>query len=80
MIREDFPNLKFTHRPQYSPWANSGMAMKNSGTQVGWKRFSSRKYLRQTLVHEELHHRWYSRGIPAGSHHPRDGSGSSSKF
>ncbi|MGW3426746.1 DUF6531 domain-containing protein [Streptomyces melanosporofaciens] len=80
MIREDFQHLRFTHRPRYSPWASTGIAKSNVGTQVGWKSFVSRDELRNTLVHEELHHRWYGRGIPGGTHHPRDGSGMSAQF
>ncbi|MEU8877783.1 DUF6531 domain-containing protein [Streptomyces javensis] len=80
MIREDFQHLRFTHRPRYSPWASTGIAKNNVGTQVGWKSFVSRYELRNTLVHEELHHRWYRRGIPGGTHHPRDGSGMSTQF
>ncbi|MGW1552696.1 hypothetical protein [Streptomyces sp. NPDC002346] len=79
MIQEDFPDLRFTHQPQYSPWVSTGLAKPNRGTQVGWKRFGSRDDLRTTLVHEELHHRWFARGVP-GEHHPRDGSGNSARF
>ncbi|MFJ1551776.1 RHS repeat-associated core domain-containing protein [Streptomyces sp. NPDC088246] len=80
IIKEDFPNLRFTYPPQYSPWVSTGIAKPNVGTQVGWKRFSSRADLRNTLVHEELHHRWFARGISAGRHHPRDRSGLYEKF
>ncbi|MGW1278899.1 RHS repeat-associated core domain-containing protein [Streptomyces tsukubensis] len=80
IIREDFTSLRFTNTPQYSPWVNTGIANVNGGIHVGKKRFSSRNDLRLTLVHEELHQRWYARGIPAGTHHPRDGSGLSKRF
>jgi RHS repeat-associated protein len=80
MMREDFPDLNFTHRPEYSPWVNTGIAKTDVGTQIGYKPFESRLELRRTLVHEELHHRWYARGIDAGTHHPRDGSGTSNLF
>ncbi|MEH0544157.1 hypothetical protein QA802_13995 [Streptomyces sp. B21-105] len=75
---EDFPDLNFTHRPVYSYGVNSGMAMPNVGTQIGFKRFASRALLRTTMVHEELHHRWFARGLT--NHHPRDGSGTSERF
>ncbi|WP_424643010.1 hypothetical protein [Embleya sp. AB8] len=78
-IREDFPDLKFTHTAQYSPWVNTGIAKPNHGTQIGFKSFESRLELRKTLVHEELHHRWFGQGNFT-SHHPRDGSGTSDKF
>ncbi|WP_431313350.1 DNRLRE domain-containing protein [Streptomyces antnestii] len=79
IIGEDFPDMQFTHHPQYSPWVSTGIAKKGLGTQVGWKPFVSRNELRNTLVHEELHHRWFARGVP-GAHHPRDGSGNSDRF
>ncbi|MEU0381008.1 RHS repeat-associated core domain-containing protein [Streptomyces cyaneofuscatus] len=79
-IKEDFPNLRFTHIPQYSPWSRTGIAKNGAGTQIGTERFSSRKLLRNTMVHEELHHRWFARGINGGGHHPRDGSGLSARF
>ncbi|MEU2246474.1 hypothetical protein [Streptomyces sp. NPDC019224] len=47
---------------------------------MGAESFVSRAELRDGLTHEELHHRWYGRGIPPGTHHPRDGSGSSQRF
>lgn len=78
-IKKDFPDLKFTHTARYSPWVNTGMAKPNSGTQIGFKPFESRLELRRTLVHEELHHRWFGQGNHA-DHHPRDGSGTSAKF
>lgn len=78
IISEDFPDLKLTHRPVYSYGVNSGMAKPNGGTQIGFKRFASRSLLRTTVVHEELHHRWFARGLT--NHHPRDGSGTSDQF
>ncbi|MEV8554723.1 RHS repeat-associated core domain-containing protein [Streptomyces glaucescens] len=80
IIAEDFPDLRFTHQPVYSPWVSTGIAKPNAGTHIGAESFVSRAELRDSLVHEELHHRWFSRGIPAGTHHPRDGSGLSSRF
>ena len=80
MIKEDFQDLNLTHTPQYSPFVGYGVAKKGVGTQIGPKSFESRAQLRNTIVHEELHHRWFSRGIKGGEHHPRDGSGLSDKF
>ncbi|MEV0280367.1 hypothetical protein AB0I22_28790 [Streptomyces sp. NPDC050610] len=78
IIMEDFPDLNLTHHPVYSYGVNSGMAMPNVGTQIGFKRFASRALLRTTVVHEELHHRWFARGLT--NRHPRDGSGTSGRF
>lgn len=74
----DFENFKFTHQPVYSPTVYSGMARRNTGIQIGRIPFSSRLELRRTIVHEELHHRWFARGRI--NHHPRDGSGTSKLF
>jgi hypothetical protein len=80
IISEDFPDLQFAHQPVYSPWVSTGIASPGGGTQIGAESFVSRAELRDSLVHEELHHRWFGRGIPAGTHHPRDGSGLSPNF
>ena len=69
IIREDFPGLRFTHRPQYSPFATTAVAQEDAGTHIGKKSFSTRQELRNSLVHEELHHRWWKRG--KHGHHPR---------
>jgi RHS repeat-associated protein len=79
IINEDFRNLRFTYTPAYSPWVSSGIARHGQGTHIGAEPFVNRAELRNTLVHEELHHRWWSRGIYE-SHHPRDGSGLSERF
>jgi hypothetical protein len=69
IITEDFPNLKLTYIPQYSPYVSYGMAKRGIGTHIGTKSFASRSQLRDTVIHEELHHRWWKRGII--NHHPR---------
>lgn len=79
MIRRDFPDLNLTYRPQFSPWVRTGIAKPYTGTHVGWTRFSSTNDLRNSIVHEELHHRWFARGV-LGDHHPRDFSGTSDEF
>jgi hypothetical protein len=33
------------------------------GTQIGSKAFGSQRLLIETLLHEELHHRWWRRGV-----------------
>lgn len=71
LIREDLGGVRFTHTPEYSPFIGHGVAMEGTGTQIGKQVFSSRAELRNTIIHEELHHRWWSRGVydhhPAGS-------------
>jgi hypothetical protein len=71
VLEQDFPNLNFTHKPQYSPHIRTGVAEQGAGTQIGKNAFSSRNTLRDVIIHEELHHRWWQRGIfdhhPAGS-------------
>ena len=72
IIKEDFPDLKLTYEPEYSPFIRTGVAQRNSGTQIGKNMFSSRADLRDTIIHEELHHRWWQRGII--DHHPLNSS------
>lgn len=47
----------------------TGVAQKDTGIQIGKNMFSSREDLRDTIIHEELHHRWWKKGI--FNHHPR---------
>lgn len=70
VISEDLPNLRLTHVPEYSPFAKFGVAKQGVGTQIGRKSFSSRNALRDSIVHEEVHHRWWSRGIKSPHHSP----------
>jgi hypothetical protein len=63
IILEDLPHLKLTYFPEYNPFIRTGVAQKNTGTQIGKNRFSSRKDLLDTIIHEELHHRWWKKGI-----------------
>lgn len=72
IIKSELSGIKFTHKPQYSPFVNTGVAMKDVGTHIGKSRFSSRNDLINTIVHEELHHRWWSRGISGHPHHSPD--------
>ncbi|OLT29594.1 hypothetical protein BJF83_10585 [Nocardiopsis sp. CNR-923] len=72
IISEDFQDLRFTHKPVYSPWVSSGIAQKGGGTHVGAESFVSRAELRDSLVHEELHHRWFSREINSRHHRETD--------
>lgn len=62
VIAEDFPDLQLTHTPKYNPFIRTGVAKPSTGTQFGKASFGSRAVLRDVLVHEELHHRWWSKG------------------
>ncbi len=64
------PGMRLTYTPRYSPYARTGLAMPGEGTQIGKNVFTSRYELLDTIVHEELHHRWFARGVPSGEHHP----------
>lgn len=77
VINEDLKSLRLTHQPQYSPFMRSGIAARDLGTQIGKNRFFSRSSLRDVIVHEELHHRWWAKGI--FDHHP-EGSEMEAKF
>ena len=68
ILKEDFSDLNLTHNPEYSPFIRTGVAKKDAGTQIGKNMFSSRNELRDTIIHEELHHRWWKRGLR--NHHP----------
>jgi hypothetical protein len=77
VINEDLPNLRLTFTPEYNPFIRTGIAQEGMGTQIGRNVFDSRQSLRNTIVHEELHHRWWARG--KYNHHPR-GSESEARF
>lgn len=68
ILKEDFPDLNLSYKPEYSPFIRTGIAQQNTGTQIGKNMFVSRNELRDTIIHEELHHRWWKRGII--NHHP----------
>lgn len=72
IINSELSGINFIQKPQYSPFVNTGVAMKDVGTHIGKSRFSSRIDLINTIVHEELHHRWWRRGIPGYLHHSPD--------
>jgi hypothetical protein len=77
IIKEDFSNLRLTYKPQYNPFMRTVITKPGKETQLGKNSFSSRSELRDTIIHDELHHRWWKRGI--ADHHPI-GSGEKSKF
>ncbi|OQS08110.1 hypothetical protein B0T37_21905 [Chromobacterium violaceum] len=75
IINEDFPDLSFTYRPSFSPYAETGVTgyapFYNPGVQIGYKSLYSRSALRDTIIHEELHNRWrYFNGILENHHYP----------
>ncbi|EPN7487552.1 RHS repeat-associated core domain-containing protein, partial [Escherichia coli] len=69
ILKEDFAYLKLTYIPQYNPFMRTGIAKLWEGTQFGKNSFSSRAALRDVIIHEELHHRWWKRGL--NDHHPK---------
>jgi hypothetical protein len=71
VIKADLFNLNLTFKPEYSPFAAQGVAKQGVGTQIGKKVFGSRDKLIDTIVYEELHHRWWKRGVE-GFHHSPD--------
>ena len=68
ILKEDFPDLNLSYKPEYNPFIRTGVAQQNTGTQIGKNMFISRDELRDTIIHEELHHRWWKQGIY--DHHP----------
>ena len=64
-MARDLPGVRFSYTPEYSPFIKKGfgVAQEGAGTQIGAKAFNSQRQLIDTLVHEELHHRWWQRGI-----------------
>jgi len=50
---------------------NADVAKRGEGAQIGRNAFQSRQHLRDTIVHEELHHRWWKKGRN-GFHHDLD--------
>jgi RHS repeat-associated protein len=64
-IARDLPGINFTFRARYSPFLEGafGIAKPFTGTQVSRTAFSSQYQLIDTLIHEEVHHRWFQRGI-----------------
>ena len=79
VLAEDLSSLRLTHRPQYSPYVPYAMAKDGVGTHIGPNSFISRAQLRNSIVHEELHHRWWARKTKIYDHHPL-GSAKEAKF
>ena len=68
----ELSGVQFTYKPEYNPFlAPLGVAKEGAGSQIGPRAFQSaspRTAVAGTLVHAELHHRLWARGIP-GDHH-----------
>jgi hypothetical protein len=64
-IARDLPSLKLTFTPEYNPFLKGalGIAKEGEGVQLGRSAFNSDRQLVETIVHEELHHRWWARGL-----------------
>ncbi|MFI9271692.1 LamG-like jellyroll fold domain-containing protein [Kitasatospora sp. NPDC052896] len=74
--RTDFPNIRFRVDAEYSPTVNTGLSKPGHKVQIGRKSFVSRYELRNTVIHEELHHRWFERPNQfTRPHHPRPNNG-----
>lgn len=70
VISNELQGLRLTYRPRYNPGlVYTGISRRGAGSQLGRDAFRSRFELTKTTVHEELHHRWWARGIMA-DHHP----------
>ncbi len=50
IIKEDFPNLNLTYKPEYNPFIRTGIAQEGAGTQIGKTNFSSRDSLRDVII------------------------------
>jgi hypothetical protein len=68
VISRNFEGVRFTYVAEYNPILQPfGIAQENTGSQIGPRGFQSMKALYDTIIHEELHHRWWARGI--SDHH-----------
>lgn len=75
VVAGDLGGVKFTAEPQYDPAlttygeAVQGNRFVPAQTRVGQRATQSVGHMRETLLHEELHHRLWKRGVPS-PHHP----------
>ena len=61
---QELSGVRLTHVPEYNPFLEPfGIAKEGVGSQLGPLAFQSRANTVETIVHEELHHRWWARGI-----------------
>ena len=72
-----FGGVKFTHKPAFNPNLPPGVLGESQTAkvvggpylQVGPEALANQRELLETLVHEEMHFRMWSAGIPAKAHH-----------
>ncbi|MEI6528082.1 MAG: RHS repeat-associated core domain-containing protein [bacterium] len=70
VIKSDFSGLSFMQPPEFAPALSQlGLSQIGAFSKIGPRAFKSLGALRETLLHEELHHRFWKRGIPS-PHHP----------
>jgi hypothetical protein len=69
---KELAGVKFTFKTEYNPLLKPmGIAKGGVGSQVGPLPFAAsnpRTEVAGTMVHEELHQRWFTRGIPSPHH------------
>ena len=82
-IKQHLRGINLTHKARYNPFMESppgkiryGAAKRGVGTQVSRHAFRSQRKLTETLVHEELHHRFWRNNLL--NHH--DDSALNEKF
>jgi len=72
---KELAGVRFTFKPEYNPFLKPlGVAEPGVGSQIGPIPFNSmnpRQQVAGTMVHEELHQRWWARGI-VDRHHEGD--------
>ncbi|AUY53682.1 hypothetical protein [Streptomyces sp. CB01881] len=70
--RQDFPHTRFRVDSEYSLTVRTGLSDPGQPVQIGRYRLSSQNDLRETIIHEELHHGWFERPQTyVRKHHPK---------
>jgi len=74
IVQTELKNVRLSQYPQYNPNIPSdiyGLARRSAFTQVGPQAIQEgRGETLITIVHEEMHHRLWTRGVPTHLHHP----------
>ncbi len=74
IAQNELANTRLTHPPAYDsemPLDIYGMATRNESTRIGPLAIDQgRRETLVTIVHEEMHHRLWARGVPSNLHHP----------
>ncbi len=74
VLDDELKGLKLTYKPEYNPFLEPlGVSQHGLGTQIGPRSFLNRWELMDTIIHEELHHRWWKRKIASPHHGPATG-------